>query len=164
LEKPSLYLESSIFSYLLNNPNPNLVIAARQLLTHQWWSMARQKYAVFISQPVIDEISEGDITEKEKRFNFVDTLVTNHEITVLKMSREITELAELYYQKLNLPADAKNDATHFAIAVYYQIEYFLTWNLKHFARRERVEEIRRLNEKLKSHHPFIVTPEDLLPE
>jgi predicted nucleic acid-binding protein len=92
----------------------------------------------------------------------VADLITQQELTILDVTQEVANLAEVYYQKLHLPPDAKDDALHLALSAEYQVKYFLTWNLKHFARQERVEEIRRLNAKLKKHQPLIVTPEDLV--
>ena len=162
MNKPSIYLESSVFSYLLNKPSQNLVIAARQFLANQWWETERQNYIMLISMAVISEVSEGDSSEKEKRAKFVSDLIINQEVAILEITEKVINLAEDYYRKLSLPPEAKDDALHLALSAEYQVKYFLTWNLKHFARRERIEEIRRLNAKLKIHQPFIVTPEDLL--
>ena len=37
----TLYVETSIVSYLRQRPSSQVVMAARQLLTHQWWDEER---------------------------------------------------------------------------------------------------------------------------
>ena len=56
----TVYIETSIVSYLRQKPSTQVVTAARQLLTHQWWNDERQNYDLVISQYVIDEAS-GEI-------------------------------------------------------------------------------------------------------
>ncbi len=38
---PSVYLETSIISYLAANPSRDLIVAARQQITHDWWATRR---------------------------------------------------------------------------------------------------------------------------
>jgi predicted nucleic acid-binding protein len=84
------------------------------------------------------------------------------EIKLLEINEAILRLATLYQEKLELPYDAREDGLHLALSVEYRIEYLLTWNLKHFARHERKEQIRRLNKQLNKYQPNIVTPQDMI--
>ena len=56
----TLYIETSIVSYLRQRPSSQVVMAARQLLTHEWWNQERENYELVTSQYVIDEASDGD--------------------------------------------------------------------------------------------------------
>ena len=56
----TIYIETSIVSYLRQRPSSQVVMAARQILTHQWWNDERVKYQLVASQFVIDEASAGD--------------------------------------------------------------------------------------------------------
>ena len=58
----TVYIETSVISYLRQKPSSQVVMAARQLLTHQWWNDERTKYQLVVSQFVIDEASAGDAT------------------------------------------------------------------------------------------------------
>jgi hypothetical protein len=40
--KPKLYLETSIVSYLTAQPSRDIVTAARQQITRQWWQKKRE--------------------------------------------------------------------------------------------------------------------------
>lgn len=159
-KKPNLYVETTIISYHLNETSRDIVIASRQLMARDWWNGHSKKYRLFISELVIEELTEGDPSEIVKRKNFLDQNKNSFEL--LRVNKEVLELAEIYFKKLSLPEDAKDDSIHLALTVIHEIEYLLTWNLRHFARQERVEEIRRLNLKLGKYHPNIVTPEDII--
>jgi len=47
---PSLYVETSIVSYLRSRPSAQVVAAARQLLTRKWWEIERPGYELVTSQ------------------------------------------------------------------------------------------------------------------
>jgi len=53
--KPTVYLETSIVGYLASRPSRDLVTAANQQLTHEWWDEHRQSHETCVSQFVIDE-------------------------------------------------------------------------------------------------------------
>ncbi|MCP4695348.1 MAG: type II toxin-antitoxin system VapC family toxin [Gammaproteobacteria bacterium] len=53
--KPAVYLETSVISYLTARISGNLVIAAHQQLTQTWWDSEREKYELYVSQPVIQQ-------------------------------------------------------------------------------------------------------------
>lgn len=56
----TVYIETSIVSYLRQEPSSQIVAAARQLLTRRWWEHERRGYELVVSQYVIDEASAGD--------------------------------------------------------------------------------------------------------
>ncbi len=58
--RPTVYLETSIISYLVALPSRDLITAARQQVTYEWWSRRRSSFDLFVSQLVIDEASAGD--------------------------------------------------------------------------------------------------------
>ena len=59
LAGPSVYLETTIVGYLTSRPSRDIVVAARQELTRQWWEKERSSYRSFISIHVIDEAQGG---------------------------------------------------------------------------------------------------------
>ncbi len=64
---PTLYLGSTIPSYLAVYPSRDLVVAAHQHITREWWDRARPDFDVYISQAVLDEISAGDPNAAARR-------------------------------------------------------------------------------------------------
>ena len=70
--KPKLYIENSIVSYLTAEPSVNIITAARQALTRQWWNEKRFDYQLYISEFVISEArdrrsSDGNPTSRGTR-------------------------------------------------------------------------------------------------
>ena len=55
-----IYLESTIPSYVVARPARDLLQAARQQLTRDWWDLTREHHELFTSQVVLDEIADGD--------------------------------------------------------------------------------------------------------
>src|SRR3990172_12166867 len=100
MSKPALYLESTIISYLAAHPSRDLIVAAHQQITHEWWDRARSKFSNYISQAVLDEISMGDPDAASRRLALVAGL------PILALAEEVEVLAEEYLHKLGLPRGA----------------------------------------------------------
>ena len=58
--KQAVYLETSIASYLCGRPSRDLVVAARQQVTRDWWDVRREHFEVYVSQLVHDEAARGN--------------------------------------------------------------------------------------------------------
>ena len=56
----TVYIETTIVRYLVSRPSRDLVAAAHQQITREWWDLRRAKFACFISDVVLDEAREGD--------------------------------------------------------------------------------------------------------
>ncbi len=41
--KPTVYLESTVISYVAARPSRDLIIAAHQQITHEWWEKTLPK-------------------------------------------------------------------------------------------------------------------------
>ena len=48
--KPKVYLETTIISYITAHPSRDLITAAHQQSTREWWDTRRDKFDVFVSQ------------------------------------------------------------------------------------------------------------------
>ena len=65
--KLKVYLETTIISYLTARPNRDLVIAAHQELTLEWWADHRQRFDTFVSNFVSSESAKGDPSAAARR-------------------------------------------------------------------------------------------------
>ena len=65
--KPKLYLETTIPSYLVSKPSRDLITAAHQQITHEWWETRLADFEIYISQFVLDEAGAGDFDAAAKR-------------------------------------------------------------------------------------------------
>jgi hypothetical protein len=152
----SVYVETSIVSYLRQKPSPQLVAATRQLLTHRWWTRERRNYQLVVSQYVIDEASLGDPALARDRLSALDGIpLLPHDPEVQRVAREIMAIGVL-------PPKAQVDALHIASAAHHRVQYLLTWNCKHIANAKNFPRIHRVLAELGIPIPIICTPEELL--
>lgn len=150
-----VYLETSVVSYLVARHSPDLLVAARQQLTIDWWQKERANYELYASEVVIQEASAGDAGEITKRL----TALAN--VPLLDVSNEAIRLADLLLKRGIVPLKAGRDALHIAVATYHRMDYLLSWNCKHIANahvRKMVDQVFRA-EGYES--PEICTPEEL---
>jgi len=47
--KASVYLETSIISYLTGWPSRDVIVAGRQALTSEWWETRRERFDLYVS-------------------------------------------------------------------------------------------------------------------
>jgi hypothetical protein len=153
---PTLYLETSIVSYLRQQPSARVVTAARQLLTHQWWINERGKYDVVTSQYVIDEASDGAPSLAQDRLRALEG------IPLLPADPGVQGIADEIMSRAILPPKAVFDALHIAIAAYHEIDYLLTWNCRHIANGRILSRVHAVLHDLAIPVPVICTPEELV--
>jgi len=152
----TLYIETSIVSYLRQRPSSHVVMAARQLLTHQWWNDERSKYDLVTSQYVIDEASAGDPTLAAERLESLDGIL------LLPLDPAIAQIADEIMNRAILPPNARTDALHIAIVAHHRIQYLLTWNCRHIANATILPRIHKLLNDLSIPIPIICTPEEMV--
>ncbi len=58
--KPTVYIETSVISYLTAKPSRDLIVAGHQQITAEWWEQVRPQVECFVSPFVIQEVSRGD--------------------------------------------------------------------------------------------------------
>ena len=125
--KPKVYIETSLVSYLVARRSRDLIVAARQQLTIDWWDNKRNKFELFISEAVLQEARRGDADEIAKRLNALAG------IPLLDVTDEALRLANELIKRGALPAKAAVDAVHIAVATVHKMDYLMTWNCKHIA-------------------------------
>lgn len=152
----TVYIETSIVSYLRERPSEHVVSAARQLLTHRWWANERLKYELVTSQYVIDEASAGDSELAAKR------LKTLENIPLLPLDPAIARIADEIMNRAILPSNARTDALHIALVAHHRIQYLLTWNCRHIANATILPHIHKLLNDLSIPIPIICTPEEMI--
>lgn len=124
---PTLYLETTIPSYLVSRPGRNTLVRARQKLTHEWWKTCRKKYEIYVSEVVFEEIELGNPDLATKRIEMIKGF------PLLDVTPQVESLGNKLFALLSLPQKSYRDAFHLAIAVYYEINFLLTWNCSHLA-------------------------------
>ena len=153
---PTVYLETTIPSYLAAQPSRDLVVAAHQQIGHEWWHTARERFELFVSEAVLYEIRAGDSAVVERRLALVEGL------PVLGVNDDVRALVRTYDQELGLQGRARADLPHFAFAFAYEMDFLVTWNCSHIANGTIIRRLLHLNERLARPTPLIVTPEEVL--
>ena len=152
----TVYLETTIVSYYVSRPSRDVVIAARQTLTREWWETERGKYSLVVSPVVLAEAGAGDPDAARKR---LDALTG---CAVLHGCAEIDSLADRIQAALDIPASKELDAFHLAYAVFYRVPYLLTWNCAHLADPEIELKLARFCLGQNLWVPVVCTPEHML--
>ena len=151
-----VYIETTIPSYLTARPSRDILQAARQQLTREWWDVERRNYDLCISQIVLDEAAAGDAEAAQRRLAVIDTL------PLLDLTFEVDGLAETIMQSGLLPASASRDAVHIAVAAVHQVHFLLTWNCRHIANATIFRDLQHIILDAGYDVPVICTPDELL--
>lgn len=156
LMKPTVYLETTVVSYLTAWPSPDKRVAGHQETTKEWWATEAAKYRLVVSDAVIQEASGGDPTAAAELMTALDG------IEVLPTSGEALALASALIKAGALPAKAVLDATHLGIAAANGVHFLLTWNCRHLANAVQRTTIETVCLGLGYQAPIICTPEELV--
>jgi hypothetical protein len=154
--KPSLYLETTVVSYLVGGIPGTLTVAAHQEATKSWWVEERDHYELFVSPIVDDEIRRGGADIAIGRIELI------RDLPRLDVGPEIVQLVRQLKSYLYLPPKAETDIYHLALACHWRIDYLLTWNLKHLANGQVRFKLARYQQATGISVPVICTPEELL--
>jgi predicted nucleic acid-binding protein len=156
MEKATVYVETTIPSYLVAEPSSDVVVAGHQRTTHDWWQTAASRFDLVISDVVYEELARGDPEIASRRVDIVSDLA------ILVSDSEVEKLAKQYVSELGLAGRALNDIPHVAFAVAYEIDYLVTWNCAHLANAMLLRKLREVNARLGLWLPTICTPEELM--
>ena len=155
-DKESVYIETTVVSYLTAWLSRDLIRAAHQQITQEWWQHRRNDFEIFVSEFVILESSAGDAEAAEKRLEVLE------EIALLDVNLEVEHLAKRLVAEKAMPEKSVTDALHIAVASVHAVDYLLSWNCKHIVNAEMQDAIRKVCETSGYKFPKICTPEELL--
>jgi predicted nucleic acid-binding protein len=152
--KQTVYIETTVISYLTARRSRDLIRAAQQETTREWWE-TRSRFDIYASELVIAEASAGDPTAAAER------LAVLAAIPLLRVNEEADQLAKKLVIALAIPRSELRDALHVAIAAVNGVDFLLTWNCRHLAnlhQRGRIEQVCR---DFGYQPPLIGTPGEL---
>ena len=114
--KPTVYVETSIPSYLTARLSNDLRVAANQNTTIEWWEARRPSFELFISEFVTAEAILGDSAAAQKR------LETIADLPKLSVTDAVRTLAKALISENAIPPKAEVDAYHIAVAAVNGVE------------------------------------------
>jgi threonine dehydrogenase-like Zn-dependent dehydrogenase len=153
---PTVYVETSVLSYLVAWPSKNPRVASNQELTRLWWETRRQDFELYGSAIVLGEAQRGDARAAAAR------LAIARELKLAQVTREALALAAALVSGAGVPRKANEDALHIATAATNGLDYLLTWNCTHIANAVTIP---RVNAICRSHGfepPLIYTPQEFM--
>lgn len=153
---PRIYIETSVISYLTSRPSRDLLIAARQEATREWWELRNQAFLPLISNLVLQEVAAGDPDAALARVRICQT------VDLLAIEPAATQLATKLIETHAVPATEEEDALHIALATIAQVEYIATWNFAHMVSPAAKYRLQKHIEQLGFASPLLATPEELL--
>lgn len=156
--KPTVYIETTIVSYLTAWPSRDIVRAAQQQITHDWWHTQSEQFELLTSELVILEASAGDQAAAKERMRVLSGM------QIADSGEEAEVLAEALTATAAIPSGASRDALHVAIAATNGIDYLLTWNCTHLANAMLRDKIEKTCMAAGFRPPIISTPEQLFDE
>ena len=154
--KPTAYVETSVESYLTARPSRDVVIAAYQQITREWWRVAPDRFDLVVSALVLTEAGAGDARAAKARIDALE------EITLVEATPAAERLAERLIDVEAVPRQAADDAAHIAIAVTNGIDFLVTWNFRHIANAAMRMRIERACRQAGFEPPVICTPNELM--
>jgi hypothetical protein len=154
----TVYIETTIVSYLVANPSRDSILAAHQQLTRQWWQNERQSYECVTSREVLREASLGDAEMSRRRGEALAGL------TVLKVEDSARELARAILAERLLPPAATSDAIHAVVAAQNRVNILLTWNCRHLANPHLLAKLRTFMAVRGLVLPEVCTPIEIVGE
>jgi len=115
----TVYIETSVVSLLVANPSRNVIIAGQQQATRDWWQLRRDSFACITSDETRAEAARGDAEQARLRLAVLAGLPS------LPITPEVENLAAEFLRTGALPAAARSDAIHLAVATIVRGDYLL---------------------------------------
>ena len=152
----TVYIETSVISYLTARPTGDLLAAAWQKATVDWWESQIPRFDLYTPEITIEEAGRGNPQAAARRLEALDG------IAVLPITATVVELAVALLRSSALPENAQADALHIAVSATHGVDYLFTWNFRHIANAETRPIIRSVCVAHGCTGPEICTPRELM--
>ncbi|CAG0980144.1 hypothetical protein PHYC_01721 [Phycisphaerales bacterium] len=154
---PRVFIETTIPSFYFETRTDRRSQDWRDQ-TRRWWDDHRARYELVTSPLVLLEYRRSPVGKSSEAEQFFAR------VRLLDTPPEFESVVSHYIQQRLMPADAKGDAAHLAMASLHAADFLLTWNCQHLANANKQRHIRVINERLGLSTPIITTPFELIPE
>lgn len=151
---PLVYLETSFVSACVTNRTDPASIYRRDL-SLDWWRTQASRHELAISAEVVAELSQPTFPMSQEALTWVA------DVPLLDIDDEVRGFAAILVREQVTPAPVAGDAVHVAVACVHDVDYVLSWNVRHLANQNKLTHLRTVCVRAGYLPPRILTP-DLL--
>jgi hypothetical protein len=142
MEKPKIYLETTMFSFYHEKRTapPYLELKAE---VHRIFELIKAgEYEPYTSILATNEIDDTEDQEKRAKMWL---LINQYGVTVLEVTPEADKLTALYIQEGVVSPAWFTDAAYIALTTVNGLDFIVSLNFTHIARPWTIEHVRRVN-------------------
>ncbi len=132
-----LYLETSSWNFYYADDAPEKKAVIREFFD----SLPNNQFELFISEIVLEEIDNASNEKTAQLRNLIDQFQT----TILVWEPAMKKLADAYLTNKVLPLKAYRDAQHIAFSSINELDFVVSWNLRHIANVHRQKKVNAIN-------------------
>jgi len=149
-----VYLETSFVSACVTTRASVRSVYEREA-SLAWWNHDAGEHDLFVSLEVLTEPSHPQYPRSDEALRFVNG------VPVIPVTDAMVEFAALLVERKVMPHPVAGDALHVAAAAIAQMQYLLTWNVRHLANPNKVLHLNAVCMENGYIAPSIVRPDDL---
>ena len=159
MEKPRIYLETTVFSFYHETREygeyPKYKTQVREIFER----IKAGEFEPYTSIFVMDEIENEKNAEKLEK---IRKLIAKHDLTFLEITDEADRMAKLYVQEGAVSPTWETDAAHIAMATVNGLDFIVSLNFTHIVRPWTIERARRVNRREDYQGIGFYKPEEVL--
>jgi predicted nucleic acid-binding protein len=155
MDKPKIYLETTIFNFPFADDAPDLKADTLKLFEE----IKAGKYDPYTSIYALDELENTVQTDKLKKMK---GLIETYNITVIPINEEAERLAAFYLAEGAVNKKFMTDAYHIAITAVYGLDFIVSLNFQHIVKQKTIRETARINEREGYKQIGIYEPSELI--
>jgi len=146
-----LYIDSSVYCALFDEHMPSRIVETKRFFQK---IRSNNSVSVLVSNLLLDELSEYKRTRE-----IIEEVLVPHQWEKVHSNDKVTELANYYIERRILPMGSAFDAAHIALATIYEVDFIVSFNLRHMVNRQ--DKINEGNAELNLKLIKIVKPKTL---
>ena len=159
MDKPKIYLETTMFSFYYEERTAPLYLEYKALVRRVFELTKAGVYEPFTSPYATREINNEPSRDKREK---MQALVSDYGVVILPITEEIERLAALYVEEKAIAPAWEMDAAHIATATYNGLDFIVSLNFAHIVRPWTIERVRSVNMREKYRAIGIYKPAEVL--
>ena len=140
MNKPKIYLETTIFNFPFADDAPELKADTLKLFD----AIKAGKYEPYTSTYAVEELER---TKEPEKLEKMKGLIDEYHIIMISGSGEAERLAALYLAEGAVSKKYNTDALHIAITTVSELDFIVSLNFHHIVRQKTIRETTRINER-----------------